>query len=297
VTPTPYKDKGCARYNGANHNNFGLGCTKAPLAALYHTTFGLSWPDTAVPIPDTTTGPFNDFQPYLYWTGTAAPDGTQNGYKTVSFNTQWSGSNTFSHSMYTLPMIDGNPFGATGTTLTAVDGGSAVFEPVAGGHGLTWLADADYARTQAYGLDVDSDGSMDEPTAVTWVNELNTHALLGKTGWALPSATELKRLYGALGLTSQEPVVPVPDTTVHGFNDIQPYLYWSCAGASITGPCHGAPNPQNQQFSFSFGNGFLGTDITQNLLYVMVYYPNPVVRSKPPITCPPPRSGSTRTCV
>jgi hypothetical protein len=35
----------------------------------------------------------------------------------------------------------------------------------------------------------------------------------------------------------------------------------------------GAP-AANMQWSFSFGNGFQGTDLTQNDLFVMVYAPN-----------------------
>ena len=65
------------------------------------------------------------------------------------------------------------------------------------------------------------------------------------------------------------------NTDLHGFTNLQPYLYLSCNGETVEGPCHGVPNPNNQQWSFSFGNGFLGTDILQNPLYVMVYYPSP----------------------
>ena len=57
--------------------------------------------------------------------------------------------------------------------------------------------------------------------------------------------------------------------------------------------CHGAADPNNRQWSFSFGNGYQGTDVTQNALYVEVYYPNPPRPIPPPIVrCPPHQPGA-----
>ena len=64
------------------------------------------------------------------------------------------------------------------------------------------------------------------------------------------------------------------DATLKGFQDIQPYLYWSCGGKSVVGACGIAP-AKGFEWSFSFGNGFLGTDLIENSLYAMVYYPTP----------------------
>ena len=308
ITPTPYRDMGCSGRNKKGGGSFGLGCSKSPLAWLYTHMLGLRWPDTAVAIPDTTTGPFHDFQPYLYWTGTPAQ--TAGGLQTFSFNTGWSGSNQTDHFMYVLPMLAGNPFVGTATSgLQSVDGGQAVWEPGAGpaGAGITWLADADLARTEHFSLPdmFGTDGSMAGKavtlkgktvggTAGDWVQALRTNHWLGERGWSLPTLPELAALYTALNLTSQEPVVPVPVTQERGFRNIQPYLYWSCAGKTITGHCHGAPNPNNQQWSFSFGNGYLGTDVTKNDLYVTAYYPTP---TPPPIPrCPPPKPGQPSRC-
>jgi len=311
ITPTPYSDTGCSGYDKKGGGNFGLGCTAAPLAELYADVLGVPSPDTAVAVPDTTTGPFRDFQPYLYWTGAGAVAG---GFRTLSFNTGWAmGSNQGDHWMYVLPVLSGNPFGGTFKSgLQPVDGGQAVFEPGAGPHGadVTWLADADYAKTHkfSYGADINPDGAMEEPTAAKdWVPALNSNGVLGRhQGWSLPTPHALAALYKALEkagyLSPQEPVVPVPNTTLRGFQDIQPYLYWSCAGESVAGPCKGVPNPNNQQWSFSFGNGFLGTDLTQNSLYVMVYYPGPtplppLPKPKPPSGhCSPPAHGQPVTC-
>lgn len=49
---------------------------------------------------------------------------------------------------------------------------------------ITWLADANYARTSGR----DADGLMDWPTATAWVQNLEYY---GITGWRLPTATPL----------------------------------------------------------------------------------------------------------
>jgi hypothetical protein len=76
----------------------------------------------------------------------------------------------------------------------------------------------------------------------------------------------------ALKLSKNEPVVTVASKDPHGFRNVQPYLYWSCAGKKIEGTCHGLANSINQEWSYSFGNGFLGTDVVSNQLYVGPYY-------------------------
>jgi len=215
ITPTPYKDAGCSSENKKGGGNFGFGCSKTPLASLYARAFRLKWPDTAVAIPDETTGPFHDFQPYLYWTNTRAKSG---GFRTFSFNTGWSGSNQPDHFMYTLPMLTGNPFGGSATTgLQAVDSGQGVWEPGAGpgDAGITWLADADLSRTQALMLSdtFGSDGSMQQPTAVDWVKALTTNRWLGKTGWRIPTPQELATLYTARATASEDPATGYPIRT------------------------------------------------------------------------------------
>jgi hypothetical protein len=98
-------------------------------------------------------------------------------------------------------------------------------------------------------------------------------------------------------------VVPVPDTTLRGFEDIQPYLYWSCAGRSIVESCSGVaspgPGPPSKafQWNFSFGNGFQGTTHVGGQMYAMVYYPNLAPPPKPPKpNCTPPKPGQASNC-
>jgi hypothetical protein len=98
---------------------------------------------------------------------------------------------------------------------------------------------------------------------------------LGQTNWQLPpmdpncnaayncgsTSDPMGALfYNQLGLSPGAPVVVTPDIAVGPFRNIQPYLYWSCQGPTIQEACQGAP-ATGFQWSFSFGNGFLGTDV------------------------------------
>ena len=318
ITPTPYADPGCSGKNEKGGGNFGIGCAKSPLASLYN-SFGLHAPDTAVAVPDATTGLFQDFQPYMYWTNVESPN--QRGSKTCcfsfSFNTGRASSNTDLFSMYVLPIIPRNVFGVStvaGTGLYPADGGQAVYQVVPGTEGITWLADADLAQKETFNVNgsFGSDGSMTHTTAVSWIAAMNedlngNDGWLQQTDWTFPTQNDLAGLYQALGLSGQEPVVPVPDTTLNGFEDIQPYLYWSCAGPSIVGSCSGVASapPGGRasaafQWNFSFGNGFQGTTrISGGQMYTMVYYPNaaPTKPPKPPKPpCKPPKPGAPPTC-
>src|SRR5262249_38212277 len=86
--------------------------------------------------------------------------------------------------------------------------------------------------------------------------------------------------YDQLGLRPGTPVIQTPDIPVGPFHHMQPYLYWSCVGAPDgQGPCTATVPASGFEFSFSFGNGFEGTDPggihipVGNYLYVIAYYP------------------------
>jgi hypothetical protein len=96
--------------------------------------------------------------------------------------------------------------------------------------------------------------------------------------------SDLGGLYhGYLGLSRGTPVVKAPDTLKPAdptkpplFRNVEPYLYWSCHMHSddkrhcSTNPDHPAAN---FGWSFSFGNGFQGTTLGMNELYVWPYHP------------------------
>ena len=84
----------------------------------------------------------------------------------------------------------------------------------------------------------------------------------------------LAQLYVQLGLTSGMPAATAPNVDVGPFNNMQPYLYWACGANSIQENCNVIPAP-NFEWSFSFGNGFQGTDILSNDLYVTAYSVGP----------------------
>lgn len=319
VTLTPSVDPSCTSSNKKGGGSFGFGCHLSPLASLYATTFHLTWPASAVAMPDDHAGPFHNFQPYLYWTSGTVVIDHHTGDRTFSFNTGWQGSNVPFHDMYVLPVLPGNPFGTRATRPTGLfpsAGGATVWDPAAG---VTFLADADLARTKQdqFGLAIKGDGSMQQPTAILWIDRLNKVKWLGKKGWELPPAGTCTSFtitgctqgalsslyYHGLGLRRGTPVVATPATERDGFDRLQPYLYWSCAGMTVSGGhgaedsvCSGEP-AAGFQWSFSFGNGFLGTDLVENDLYTTAYYPG-AGSPLPPFHggCPPHKPGAPITC-
>jgi hypothetical protein len=68
-------------------------------------------------------------------------------------------------------------------------------------------------------------------------------------------------------------VVAAPDVKIGPFHDIQPYLYWACEAEAATSPCQANGPADGFEWNFSFGNGFEGTNLLANDLYVIVYYP------------------------
>ncbi len=191
-------------------------------------------------------------------------------------------------------------------TLEVSTDGQLVYDPVTD---VTWLADADLARSQTFGAQCASyaspdkatvfppripciapDGSMANDTAnEVWIKAMNAYpgvGWLGQQNWTLPPDpggcgnfgcrdTPMGHLYyDQLNLPQGTPVVPAPVLGVGPFNHVQPYLYWSCGAPATSPPCQ-TPTPRvpTQEWSFSFGNGFQGTDLQVNDLYVMIYFP------------------------
>jgi hypothetical protein len=156
----PTKDESCAR-TGRNGESFGFHCSGSALGSLYYGSLRLSEPNTAVRIPANKVGPFRDFQPYLYWSGSAAADPKQ-GFVSFSFNSGFQGANVWRNYLYVLPMIKGKlpaTPAAAGLGLQVNPGGQTVYDPVAQ---ITWLADANLAAQQTFGVaDINPDGSME----------------------------------------------------------------------------------------------------------------------------------------
>ena len=160
---------------------------------------------------------------------------------------------------------------------------------------MTWLANANIAATNSFGLPpckafnspklcVNQDGAMNTALRRSirreHMNAYNGSGYLGQTNWQLPPLDSScsgyncngtgnpmgELFYNQFGLTQGTPVVSTPNTAVGPLaNDIQPYLYWTCQGTTIQGPCQTPGPAPGFEWSFSFGNGFLGTDIFENV--------------------------------
>jgi hypothetical protein len=317
---TPFKDSSCDSTGPKpQENNFGYGCTGSAMGALYNNEgeFHIPFPDTAVLMPDVPSGPFHNFQPYIYWSDSDAP-GPTSGYHAFSFNTGFVGANVDKHQMYVLPMIFGK---AVNTTfhdsgvpgLQVSDDGLLVYDKIAG---YTWPSDANLAKSEKFRTPlcadlkgetfcINDDGSMPHTIAEAWVTNMSLNAYAGQTNWVLPpignddpscSVQHTKPeddfgfncdgnplgilYYDRLKLQAGTPLVTAPNIDIHGFNNLQPYLYWGCTLADNSiNLCQDAPPAEGFQWSFSFGNGFQGTDVVGNTLYVMVYYPESIAQA------------------
>ena len=296
---TPTFDPGCGK-KGPNGNSFGYGCSASALGSLYYNALGLRAPDTAVPIPANAVGPFTNLQPYLYWSQVGA---SADGYHAFSFATGWRGANTGPHFIYLWPMVPGKIAGtppAQGLGLQVNPGGQTVYDPVAT---VTWLANANLAATDTMGLPpcqdstnpticVNHDGGMNWDSASQFVvnmNSANGTGYLGQTNWEIPpvdpscsgwncnsAANPMGELfYGQFGLSTGASAVATPDIAVGPFHDIQPYLCWSCLGATVQDACMADGPAPNFEWSFSFGNGFEGTDVLANGMYATAYFIGP----------------------
>jgi hypothetical protein len=293
----PEKDASCAR-TGRNGESFGFHCSGSALGSLYYGSLGLREPNTAVRTPANQVGPFHDFQPYLYWSGSPAADPKQ-GFVSFSFNSGFQGANVWRNYLYVLALIKGKLPGtppAAGEGLQVNPDGQTVYDPIAQ---VTWLADANLAAKQTFGVaDIDPDGSMEHAAAVQWIAAMNKadggRGYLGQKNWQMPEtgppdpSCSLKGttgfdctgsamgvlFYKQLKLHRGESVVAVPDLKVGPFHDIQPYLYWACEAETATSRCQSQGPAGGFEWNFSFGNGFEGTNLEGNDLYVIVYYPD-----------------------
>jgi hypothetical protein len=323
IPTTPITDSGCGKV-GPQDNSFGFGCTLNALGSLYYNALGLKAPNTAVPIPGNTAGPFSNFQPNLYWSQTIGGSPADACYAsmgcgnaTLSFNTGFQGANTLDNFLYVLPMIAGKIAGtpaATGTGLQVNPGGQTIYDPVAN---VTWPANANLAASNTFGIPtctsatapavcVSRAGAMTLASALQFIADMNATAYLGQTNWELPpidrscngyncnaATNPLGELfYSQLGFSEGMPVVATPDIAVGPFNNIQPYLYWSCQANAIQYPCQSDGPATGFEWTFSFGNGFLGTDILQNEFYVTAYFVGPPTSAAPVITSLNPTSAT-----
>jgi hypothetical protein len=199
--------------------------------------------------------------------------------------------------------------------LTPTDGGLTVTDSATG---ITWLANGDFAygltpSSPYYVPGINPDGSMSLGTAQAFVANLNTQDYLGHFNWSLPASNPSSPsdcsypssggrfgfscsgpgnqmgglFYNGLGGQPRDSILLTHNSNASLFNNLKPYLYWSGTASA---------SPQNGGWSFSFGNGFQGTNINVDSMFVLPEYsPTPTVTvNQPPgvnattLSVPPP---------
>jgi hypothetical protein len=315
----PLKDPDCSGTGPAPYReSFAFGCDAGALGHLYE-ALGFKAPDTAVPIPPNTVGPFSNFQPNLYWSGSYG-GGLACTIANFSFASGAQGGGCGGDFADVLPMIEGEVLGMptpVGSKLHVNPGGQTVYDPETN---VTWLADANLAATahDMLGMPlcevapdtepcVARDGSMDFESAEQFILNMNTYddgkGYLGQNNWILPPVPADCPLYNChrtdnplgelfyiqLGKVAGEPVVDVPDIAVGPFNNLQPFPYWSCLADTIQDFCDiAAYEPaKDSEWGFSFGTGFLGTARLSADHYVTAYFQGCDLSSCQTINFPP----------
>ncbi len=188
-----------------------------------------------------------------------------------------------------------SPLRLTAALILSSDG-LTVYDTV---NNITWLADANLAASNRFGIPVcngvgslgrtclNASGSMNYQTAAAWVAGMNAANYLGHNNWQLPTTPlndancgrtgptgnsfgfgctqgALATIYNSLGLKAPNTAVPVPSSAAGPFINFQPYLYWSSTNGS---------SPQNGNATFSFATGWQGANTLPNFLYLLPMIP------------------------
>lgn len=308
---TPFTDPspGC-RDKGPSGNTFGFNCEANALGSLY-TELGFQAPNTAIPIPPNSVGPFQNFQPAPYWSDSPA-GGLACNIATFNFADGAQGGGCGQNFLYVLPMIQGKIKGTPtsgGNGLKVNSDGMTVYDPIAD---VTWLADADFAAGDPFGLlpcvtpnnpkpCVARDGSMNYYSAQQLILRMNEYidssndgkkGYLGHQDWCLPPVNASSPLsnckdkgnpmrilfYSQFDKKAGMPVVKPPEIAVGPFNRLVPYPYWSCQAPTIQHACEpisigpNGPGGQPAEWGFSFRDGFLGTERVAAEHFVTAYF-------------------------
>jgi hypothetical protein len=213
--PSPYRE------------SFAFGCKENALGFLYYEALGLEAPNTAIPIPPNTVGPFSNLQPNLYWSGSHGgnPNSLACTIANFSFASGAQGGGCGGDYADVLPSIKGGllgmPLPGGSNKLYVNPGGQTVYDPETD---VTWLADANLAanwlpETKEGEFDtlgmplcktapettpcVALDGSMNYESAVEFVSKMNKYdhgkGYLGQTNWELPPLEASCPTYGCGG--------------------------------------------------------------------------------------------------
>jgi uncharacterized protein (TIGR03437 family) len=240
-----------------------------------------------------------------YWAAqnNGGTSGTNNGGQEMfSFDNGIQGGTTVNDTYYyTLPMIAGT----IGTPPSCPSGGTVVVPytsgPASGGAlfdcntGYTWLADANLAASNAFGLignttitynngrtvtaPLIDGGSMLFSTATEWIQAMNSSKYLGSSAWQIPATSKvLQELFTDLNLAAGDSRL-IWTGALGTFQNLQPFFYWACQrdqSGNSESPCSGyapADGSSQLQWSYNFDYGFQSTSAIIQKYFVTVYYP------------------------
>jgi hypothetical protein len=323
---TPNLDPTCKAI-GADGNSFAEDCSRSAYGSLFYLAFARHFGETVARQLGPTIGGFNNLQPTLYWAGNSLQQASggkkknpYSGYNSFSFSNGWQGGNVDHHVMYILPMIPG-PVAAGSPAAKATIYDRTAQSGVSGKTGVSWLTDANVASdpnflktVHATGLNIRSDGAMEQETAQSLISLMKQYKYLGRPDWALSLANATNCTFNgnrgnagyhcnvtAMGhlyydVFKLNPGAAVADPTdipqVKPFSSVQPSLYWACAGpkpltdAGVNLCASTTTAASGMGFSFDMGSGFTDTTVLGSDLYLMVYYPDPPSPTPPNCTTP-----------
>ena len=307
---TPLADPTCGD-TGPNSASFGPLCTGSAMGNLYYMGLHQTFPNSVAAGFAATIGPIHNIKLSYYW---ALQNNGSNtgGQETFSFaNGQHGGTTTKDSFYYVLPMVaaalSGAPSCSTGSpsVLAYTQGlfaGKAVFDCKTG---ITWLADANLAASNNFGIQgginltygsrtitvpAIEGGAMLFETATQWIQALNSNPSynLGSLAWNMPPTyDELQQLFADLNLTPGDTRL-LQRGAAGPFQNLQPFFYWACErnpSGNSQSACNGSTAPETLQFTFDFDYGFETTSALDQKYFVMVYYPAPAPVCTTPSAC------------
>lgn len=307
---TPMEDTTCLD-EGPNGASFGPRCTRSAMGSLYKQSLRRKFPNSVAPDFAVDVSPIHNLKLSYYWA--LQNDGpTTGGQETFSFANGQHGGTTIQDSYYyVLPMVQAVLEGAPSCDSRLPIVRAYAQGPFAGRAvldcrtGFTWLADANLAAQERFGIHGDltinyRSGSITVPkidggamlfdTAKQFIQALNADPSyhLPSLAWDMPPTyQEFEQLFADLKLARGDNGMMLTGR-VGPFQNLQPFFYWACerdqAGNSRSA-CNGALAPGTLQFTFDFDYGFESTSALDQRYFVMVYYPAPIPASTNPIEC------------
>jgi hypothetical protein len=297
-----------------NQEDYGYNYLNSDMGYLYYKDFGANIGQPITSLSTHNTKYFHNFQDFYYWSDWEQRNLPADFY----FDNGFLGTDQTQDYEYVIPVYPSFPLepppppNPPAIVPAKVDqytinthlvnrnpDGQTNYD---GRYHISWLANADLAKTKYFGITVFSDsnkpgavinpgsgvginpdGSMNFGTAQKWIAAMNAADYLGHNNWRLPNGansaqdygdttTEMGRLYyteldayagGTVFLSPKNTPNPYADI----FQNFQPDFYW-------TGTSTGTKTNSHQVFSF--GSGFRNNHTDPNELYVLPVYPGTV---------------------